>query len=100
MISQSKEEAIVEIVMNARLWQRCFVKEPETLEEGFGAIANACSHIGNNCSAGDLIKSCRLVIGILVACEQFMYTLPNADQLDEVLIDVMKNGWQIGNQTS
>ncbi len=100
MNEQAKVDAAVELIMNARLWQKHFVPEPTCLDDGFAAISRAVSHVGLNTDSNDMVTACKVVTCLLVACEQFMYTLPTTDNLDETLISVLKTGWQIGNQTS
>lgn len=94
---QAKNDAIVELVMNARLWQRCFVQAPSTMTEGFGIISNSVQQVSEETDGDNIIAACKVVVSLMVACEQFMYTLPITDELDAVLIDVLKNGWPIGN---
>ncbi len=100
MNEQARVDAVVDLVMNARLWQKHFVKEPSCMDEGFGAISRAVSNVGLTTDSGDMINACKVVVSLLVACEQFMYTLPTTDQLDRTMIDIMKNGWPIGNATA
>ena len=92
-----KDIAVNELIINARLWQRCFVKEPKNIQDGMSSIAQAVSQVGVGNNDGDMTTACRTVINLLVACEQFMYTVPTVDDLDALLVNVLKKGWPVGN---